>query len=215
MHVCGRGGNGFTQLSSLTKELCALTNPQSSTSPLSCASMHSPPPPCPCPTHQPTRQHLTPEFYLRWGCVSKPHTSEISLAWTHSDSLGEGLAEQWPGAACHRKCSWDDAVAEVQRLWQITTHSWCQVSLHSGVFVPVPANVAAPGSTGTFACGETIWPLPNILQVEELLLPMWQTPQTPLPAPGDLSYFLTRTLPGPELWNFRLWAPLFIECSWY
>ena len=46
------------------------------------------------------------------------------------------------------------------------------------------------GSTGTFACGEAVWPLPNALQAGELLLPCgtW-TPQTPLPPPGDSPYF--------------------------
>ena len=42
-----------------------------------------------------------------------------------------------------RKCSCNHAVEEVQRVWQITTHSWCQVSPQSLVFVPIPANIAA------------------------------------------------------------------------
>ena len=32
------------------------------------------------------------------GYISKPHTSETPEAWTHTDCLGEGLAEQWLGA---------------------------------------------------------------------------------------------------------------------
>ena len=47
-------------------------------------------------------------------------------AWTHVDSLGEGLAEQSLGAACPRKRWCDCTVAEFHRLWQITTHSWLQ-----------------------------------------------------------------------------------------
>ena len=31
----------------------------------------------------------------------------------------------------------------------------------------------SPGSAGTFACGEVLWPLPNALQVGELFLPVW------------------------------------------
>ena len=45
--------------------------------------------------------------------------------------------------ACPRRRSGDCTVAEVQRLWQTTTHGRCQVSSHSGVFVPVPADVTA------------------------------------------------------------------------
>ena len=42
-----------------------------------------------------------------------------------------------------------------------------------------------------------------------------QTPQTLQPALGDSPYFLTRALPGTELGNFRVYAPLFIESWWY
>ena len=79
----------------LSQELCALTGLQSYTSPLSQASIYSLLLHCPCP---PVRQHLYPEFYLRWGCVSKPLTSENPVAWIQSNPLGQGLVEQWPGA---------------------------------------------------------------------------------------------------------------------
>ena len=39
--------------------------------------------------------------------------------------------------------------------------------------------------------------------------------QTLLPAPGNSPFFLTRALPGTELWNFRFCALLFIESWWY
>ncbi|XP_029782895.1 keratin, type I cuticular Ha3-I-like [Suricata suricatta] len=48
---------------------------------------------------QPARQHLPPEFYLRWASVSKPITSEGSAAWTCSNPLEKGLKEQWLGAS--------------------------------------------------------------------------------------------------------------------
>ena len=77
--------------------------------------------------------------------------------------------------ACPRKRSCDHAVAEVQRLWQTTRHTQ-----------PVPGFIAfwhlcpntskrgcSLGSAGTFAYGETIWPLPSALQAGEPLLPMW------------------------------------------
>ena len=80
---------------------------------MSLASVHSPPLPCSCPSCLPARWRFPQEFYLRWGCVLEPHTvREISAA------------------------------AEVQTLWQTTTHSQCRVSPQSGVFVPVAANVA-------------------------------------------------------------------------
>ena len=34
-----------------------------------------------------TRQHYPPGFYPRYGYVSKPHTSEIPAAWTHTEGL--------------------------------------------------------------------------------------------------------------------------------
>ena len=48
---------------------------------------------------QPARWHLFPKFYLRWGCVSKPLTSQKPSAMTRYDPLGEGLVKQWLGAS--------------------------------------------------------------------------------------------------------------------
>ena len=59
--------------------------------------------PCPCPSYPSTRWHLPPEFYFKWDGVSKAHTSDTPVAWTCADSLGEGLAEQWPGAGLPQK----------------------------------------------------------------------------------------------------------------
>ena len=59
--------------------------------------------------------------------------------------------------ACSRKHSCYHAVAEVQQLWQITTHSQHQISLHSGIFCPNSSKCGCfPGSAGPFACGEAI-----------------------------------------------------------
>ena len=44
-----------------------------------------------------------PEFYLRGGCVSKHHTSETLAAWTCSNSLGQGVPEQWLDAGLSQK----------------------------------------------------------------------------------------------------------------
>ena len=83
-----------------------------------------------------------PEFFLRRGCVSKPLTSQNPAAWPTLTLWGRVLLTSGWVLACPRKLSHDSAAVEVQRLWQITTHSWCQVSLHSGLFVPITAKVA-------------------------------------------------------------------------
>ena len=108
-------------------------------------------------------------------------------------------------------------MAEVQRLWQFTTHFWHQVSPHSGIFVPIPANVAVFWVLlGTFPVGR----LYSLYQMHSMQggcfssCGIW-TPQTPLSAPGDLPYFLTRALPSTELWNLRLLDPLFVKFWWY
>ena len=87
----------------------ALTDPQ--------ASFHSLLLHCLCPSHQPARWHLLPEFYLRWCHVSKALTSENPAAWPHSDPLGEGLAEQWLGASLPQGMLCHHVMAEAQRLW--------------------------------------------------------------------------------------------------
>ena len=52
-------------------------------------------------------------------------------------------------------------------------------------------------STGTLACGNVIWPLPNALQGGELLLSMRHLePSEPTPSCGDLPCFFTRSPPG-------------------
>ena len=55
------------------------------------------------------------------------------------------------------------------------------------------------GFTGTFACGEAVWPLPNALHTGELLLPLWHTDcSDPAVCSGDSLFSLTRALPGTE-----------------
>ena len=107
-------------------------------------------------------------FYLRWG------TSRTPATWTCVNSLGEAIAEQWPVLFCPRKCSGDHAAAKVQILEQNTTHSQHQVSLHSGIFVPIPAHMAAlRGPLGPLPVGRPLWTLPNALQAGGLLLSVW------------------------------------------
>lgn len=49
--------------------------------PISLASINSPPSHWLCLSCLPDRCHLPPEFYLRHGCISKPHTSESPIVW--------------------------------------------------------------------------------------------------------------------------------------
>ena len=128
---------------------------------------------CLCPSRPPARQHLPPEFYLGGGCVSTPHTSETPEGWIHVDSLGEGLAEQRPGAGLPQKTfgrlhggRGSEIMANHNTrplpgfiaLWRLcASTSRCDCS---------------PGSRGTFACGEAVWPLPHALRAGEPLLPV-------------------------------------------
>ena len=84
-----------------------------------------------------------------------------------------------------------------------------------GVFVPISANVAAVcGLLGPLSARRPYGLYQMHSKQGNHFSPCgsW-TPQTLLPAPWDSPYFLTRELPGTDLWNFRLCAPLFIE-SW-
>ena len=134
-----------------------------------------------CP-HQPTIKHPSFVSGLHPLPASTPSVSVSAVCLPSSTSLqcfiSDGVVFQnltlqrplWLGRlptlwwrvllstgqvpACPRKSSCDRAMAEVQRLWQITTHSWPQVSLHYGIFVPVPANVASLwGPLGPFPLG--------------------------------------------------------------
>ena len=85
------------------REFRVLTDTQSCTPLLSQASFYSLSLPCLCLKFVPARWCLLSKCYLRWGYVSKPLTSETPLAWTCTDSLEEGFAKQWPGAALSQK----------------------------------------------------------------------------------------------------------------
>ena len=142
---------------------------------MSQASVHSLPLTCPCPSHPPPRWHLPAEFYLRWGCVSKPHTSEIYAAWIHTDSLGEGLAEQWPGTDLPQKTFMRSHSGRSSEI--MVYHN---IQLVPG-FIPLWSHFpnpskhgCSPGSAGNFAFGEALWPLPNGFQAGEPFLPIAQ-----------------------------------------
>ena len=134
-----------------------LTDLQSSTHPLSHASIHTLSLPCSCPNSPPAKQYLPPEFYLQWGCVSKPHFSETSEAWTHANSLGDRLAEQWLGAHLHQKTfmlSHSNTGSEI-----MANHN-TQLAAGFNVLWRLCPNArkcgCSPGITGTSACGEAI-----------------------------------------------------------
>ena len=169
------------------------------------ASVHSPLLHCPGASCQPARQHLPLEFYLIWGCVSKPLTSESLVARAHSDPLGDDVAKQWPGAglppgnvcavvllqsllsdcgqvpACPRESSRDHEAAEVQSLWQNTTHS--QGGFTASLF-QYQQTWLFSGVCWDLCLWEALRPLPDAFLAGEPLLPCgpW-TPQTSLPAP--------------------------------
>ena len=85
-------------------------------------------------------QNLTLQRPLRLG--------PMPILWV-IDLLSSGWV-----LTCPRKHSCYHTATQVQRLWQITTHSWHQVSMYFGVFVPMPANVAAlQGSLGPLPVG--------------------------------------------------------------
>ena len=114
---------------------------------------------------------------------------------------------------CPRKSSCNRTAAEVQRLWQFTTHSPHQVLLNSGIFVLIPANVAVlRGSLGSLPVGKPygLYHMPS--KQGNYFSPCGpQTPWSQLPVPGDSPLLPTRAWPGTDLWNLRLCTPLFIE----
>ena len=181
---------------------------------MSQVSIHSLLPVCPCLSCLPARWYLAPKF-ISDGVVFS--TLQRPLWLGPALSLGRvSLSNGWV-QACSRKCSCNHIVAEVQRLWQIITQSWCQISPHSGTFVPIQADMAAlQGLLGPLPVGR-----PYCLY--QMHSKQWNhfspcgtwAPQTLLPAFGDSTCFLTRALPGTELWNFRLYTPLFVGSWWY
>ena len=166
---------------------------------------------CSRPSCQPTSRHFPPELYLRWGCVSKPFTSESPVAWTCSDSLGDGLIEQWSAAFLpHRKFVVWQCSRGLEIMIKHNTH------LVPGITAPwhfcynTSKHGCSLGSAGTFAYGEAIWPLPNVLLAEKLPLPVWPMDPSDLTACSWSVVIPTRALWSIELQNFWLF-PLFIE----
>ena len=110
---------------------------------MSQTSIYSLPLPCLCASHQPARQHLPLQSFFSDGVVFQNPSLHRTLWLGPTLTLwGRVLLTSGWVLACPRKLSHNSAAVEVQRLWQITTHSWCQVSLHSGLFVPITAKVA-------------------------------------------------------------------------
>ena len=152
-----KGGNGFTHLPSLRHRNFVLS-PTSDKTPLLC--LRPPSTPClfPVISKLSSCQVMPPSRVLsQIGLCFKTSYSETLATWTQTNFPGEGLTEQWPGASLPQKTFVQSRSAEVQRLWQTTTHSQHQVSPHSSVFVSTPANMATHRSVETFS----VWPLPN------------------------------------------------------
>ena len=121
---------------------------------MSQASVHSLFLHCPGPSCQPARQHLPPKFYQNWGYVSKPLTSENPVVWTHSDPLGEGLAEQWPGTSLPQGTFMQFPCS---RGSEIMANPNIQLALDFTTLWKLCSNTnkcgCSPGSPGAFACG--------------------------------------------------------------
>ena len=108
------------------------------------------------------------------GLCLKPHTSETPVAWTYADCLAEGLAEQWLGASLPQKMflrSHSGGSSEI-----MANHN-TQLAEDFTALWHFPPNTSkcgcSPGSAGTFACGDAVWPLWNALQAGEPLRPEW------------------------------------------
>ena len=143
---------------------------------MSQASVHSLPLLCSCPNCLPARQHLFSQFNLRWVCVSKPQTSETSVAWTCTDSLGDGLTEQWLRASLPQKMFTQLFSGRGSEI--MANHNTQLVPGFTALGHLCPntnKRGCSIGSPGTFACEEAVWPLPNALQAGELLLHLWYT----------------------------------------
>ena len=121
---------------------------------------------CPRPSCPPARRQLPPEFYLRMGLFQNPTLQRPLQLGPVPTLRGRVSLSKGP-----RKRSCDCAAAEVQTtanqapcftaLWHLSPNT--------------SKRVCPPGSTGTFAHGEAVWPLPNALQAGEPLLPVSPT----------------------------------------
>lgn len=170
MHVGGRVQNGFIQLPCVWFRKFTFSPPHDQ-APSFVSGL------CPLPASTPplfklsTCQASSPSRVLcQMGlCFKTQHFRDSGLGpaatlWRRL-LLSNGLV-----LACPRKHLCDCIAAEVQRLWEITTHSQCQVLLYSEAFFPVPTNVA--GSPGIFAAGKLYGLYQKHYKQEEPLLPV-------------------------------------------
>lgn len=131
----------------------------------------------------PAKRLSTPVFYLRRGCFknppsktkqnkTKPHPSETLGAQTHTDPLGEDFPALWPVSACCKRqlhslpavqfmVDWDKQLVPGSAALSL---SLCSCTSESDTLMVVPV--------GSFACGDTLSPLPNVLQAGLPLLPV-------------------------------------------
>ena len=110
-------------------------------------------------------------IFISNGAVSKPYTSETPAAQTHTNCLGEVLAEQWPGAGLPQKTFMTSCRG--RRAEIVTNHNTQPVPGFTTLWCPCPntSKCSCPsGSTETFAQREAVWPLPNALHIGEPLL---------------------------------------------
>ena len=152
MRVHAYEGNSFTQLPGLWHRSFVLSWTHSQVLLLCLRPPSIPPPLYPVCVQDVSLPGVTSlQIFISNGVVFQNPTLQRPLRLGPMQTLwGKvSLSNVWV-PVCPRKRLSDSAAAEVQRLWQITTHIQHQVSPHSGVFVPIPANVAAlRGPLGT------------------------------------------------------------------
>ena len=144
------------------------------------------------------------------GCVSKPHTSETPTARTCSNSLGEGLTEQWLGASLPRKCSCNSIEQRFRdygksqhtggtrfHFTRVSSSQHQETWLPSGVLWALCPWAALWGPLGSLPMGKHYGLYQMLFHQENCFSPCGtQTSQTTLLAPGDSPCFLTRAPPG-------------------
>lgn len=155
------------------------------------------------PSCLPAKCCSPPVFYLRIGCVSKPHISEAPVAWTYADLLVERLPVL-------RHCRLVPEHICVTMKW-FRLYSKSQHIASTRVCCPQPVSLfhsygewgSSMALAGSFASGTAVSPLPNTLHAGNHFSPSDpRDPQTLLHAPGIPPCFPTwepLNLPGLTL----------------
>lgn len=157
-------------------------------------------PSCLCPI---ARWRFPAEFYCYGLCFKTLYFRNPPAAGTHTDPLGEGLIDQWPGTNLSQKMFMQPRSSRdsefmvncnTQPVPGFAALSQCLCSHTS-------KHGRSLGPARTFVSREALLPLPNALQAGEPLLPSHAARGRLrlMPTAGYLPYFLTGTPPGTEV----------------